>query len=71
MISRGGSGAVVLNDLLRVCPVEKGFPETTEALLFLSLIASDQLKPSPSSRVLVTCTQFRQTNARDATRIQE
>jgi len=49
-ISRGGSGAGALNDLLRLWPAEKGF-DPIDALLFLSLMASDQLKPSP------TCSQ--------------
>lgn len=48
-ISLGGSAAGALKDLLRPWPGEKGF-DPIEARLFLSLMASDQLKPSPRFR---------------------
>ena len=59
IISRGGSAAAALTDLLRVCPPEKAFAGVREALLFLSLIASDQLKPSPTDMLAVIANGFK------------
>ena len=47
-ISLGGSAAGALKDLLRLWPPANG-GEPTEDLLFLSIMASDQLNPSPAS----------------------
>jgi len=46
-ISFGGSVAGALKDLLRLWPVANAF-DPIEDLLFLSIMASDQLNPSPA-----------------------
>lgn len=46
--SGAGAGAGAFIDLLRLWPDKNGLADVTDARLFRSLMASDQLKPSPA-----------------------